>query len=850
MSNPNLNSDNVEKWLLANPNFLPAFIQKYKNKGTEYQGGTAAAVNPSSSSSVSDVCGSKEGLLISELTKDICSDSELKAIRLRILDNVCTLLDAERAALYIVDHTGQNLVSNGIEVVNRSSITCKSNDNSSNNSNNNSTRRNTMIRGELKVPIGRGIAGLAASSRTIIHLADAQSDELFRAFNFDQPEKGIVTRNVLCCPFFGNDGKIIGVGEVINKHGSSSSSSFTEEDQNRLKVLLSFCTLAMKNAKAVESTALAYKQGELILKLTKSIFSELAMDKMLTKILLHAKELVRCERCAMFMVDKKRNEMYATVFDVGGEEEEKEGEREKDSSGKEKKKEIRFPIGKGIAGAVAQSGVKEIISDPYNDERFNSDIDKQTGFYTRNILCAPILLNDEVVAVAQLVNRLSISGEGFTEEDMSVFVAFAVFCGIAIHNCKLYEEVCMAMNRQKVALSVLSYHLVARHEDVNRVVSAPMLNISDYKLRSFSFAPRTLDGDGTILAVLAMCDDLGFTEKYRIPKRTLAQYVLTVRKNYRNVLYHNWAHAFSVAHCMYVHILKGELRNTLGDLECMGLFFACLCHDLDHRGTNNTFQVESESPLGRLYSTSTMEHHHFDHSLFILNSEGHNIFGTLPAESYKDVVELMEHAILSTDLALYFQKRRKFIEPVEAGNFSTDVKENKLTLQSMLMTSCDVSAITKPWEQQRRIAEIVYSEFYEQGDIEKTAMKKTPIQAMMDREKQNELPKLQIGFIDFICRPLYKAMAAWNSNLKDLEDGVEENRRKWDELCKADKYLSVDEDPQFMDEVKALKILQGTIDGDKTHAEHYWKNFCEEAGRNIRINREEASSLADLKPRI
>lgn len=51
-----------------------------------------------------------------------------------------------------------------------------------------------------------------------------------------------------------------------------------------------------------------------------------------------------------------------------------------------------------------------------------------------------------------------------------------------------------------------------------------------------------------------------------------------------------------------------------------------LCHDLDHRGTNNAFQLKTDSPLAILYTTSTMEHHHFDQCVMILNSEGNNIF--------------------------------------------------------------------------------------------------------------------------------------------------------------------------------------------------------------------------------
>lgn len=50
----------------------------------------------------------------------------------------------------------------------------------------------------------------------------------------------------------------------------------------------------------------------------------------------------------------------------------------------------------------------------------------------------------------------------------------------------------------------------------------------------------------------------------------------------------------------------------------------------------------------------------------------------------------------------------------------------------MMMTACDVAAITKPWEVQRKVAELVASEFFEQGDIEKEKLNITPIVSAVD----------------------------------------------------------------------------------------------------------------------
>lgn len=108
--------------------------------------------------------------------------------------------------------------------------------------------------------------------------------------------------------------------------------------------------------------------------------------------------------------------------------------------------------------------------------------------------------------------------------------------------------------------------------------------------------------------------------------KVLCRWVLSVKKNYRPVKYHNWRHALNVTQTMFAMMKTGKMERFMTDLEIFGLLVACLCHDLDHRGTNNSFQMKTTSPLAILYTTSTMEHHHFDQCIMILNSEGNNIF--------------------------------------------------------------------------------------------------------------------------------------------------------------------------------------------------------------------------------
>ncbi|GFS85999.1 dual 3',5'-cyclic-AMP and -GMP phosphodiesterase 11 [Trichonephila clavipes] len=296
-----------------------------------------------------------------------------------------------------------------------------------------------------------------------------------------------------------------------------------------------------------------------------------------------------------------------------------------------------------------------------------------------------------------------------------------------------------------------------------------------YRLQDLRFNDFSLDDEDMLKACLRMFVDLDLIERFHIKYDVLCRWLLSVRKNYRQVTYHNWRHAFNVGQMMFAVLTITKLWRVFGEVETLSLLIACLCHDLDHRGTNNSFQIKSCSPLAQLYSTSTMEHHHFDQCIMILNSEGNQILSHLSPDDYSTVVHVLEDAILATDLAVYFRRRGTFFHMVETGNYNWRREDNRELLRAMLMTVCDIAAITKPWEIQKVVAKLVASEFFQQGDIEKEQLKIQPID-MMNRDKQDELPMMQVRFIDSICAPVYEAFAKISDKLKPLVDGVRQNR--------------------------------------------------------------------------
>ena len=229
----------------------------------------------------------------------------------------------------------------------------------------------------------------------------------------------------------------------------------------------------------------------------------------------------------------------------------------------------------------------------YADPRFNRSIDQLTGYHTRSILSMPIFIQGRVIGVVQMVNK---HHGAFTAEDEESFELFAVYCGLALHHAKLYDRISLSEQKNRVALELLSYHTGCSEEEfqhVKHLTSSPVHQPATVGLDQFWFSAFSIgDLEKVNSAVYMFVDLFGLT---RFDRDSLIRFTMTVRKNYRRVPYHNWTHGFSVANSMYA-ILK-RAPDTFEALEAVSLYVGSLCHDLDHRGKNNKFMLDTASPL-------------------------------------------------------------------------------------------------------------------------------------------------------------------------------------------------------------------------------------------------------------
>jgi len=151
------------------------------------------------------------------------------------------------------------------------------------------------------------------------------------------------------------------------------------------------------------------------------ITSEINMDVLFELIIDQTNQIMGTERSSVFLYNEKTTELWSLV-----------------ATGMEKNK-IRIPSDYGIAGSVFQSKTPLIINDAYNDPRFYAEIDKLSGFRTKNILCIP-LINRKGHCIGSLQALNKNSGD-FTDKDIELLESISYYVAIALENSKLYEEV-------------------------------------------------------------------------------------------------------------------------------------------------------------------------------------------------------------------------------------------------------------------------------------------------------------------------------------------------------------------------------------------------------------------------
>ncbi len=182
-----------------------------------------------------------------------------------------------------------------------------------------------------------------------------------------------------------------------------------------------------RNSDKLRSLEEENKRLQVLLHLAQNLQTHLEVDKLLQATMEEVAKILFADRCTVFLLDEEKGELWSVV-----------------AMGIEKGKGIRFPADKGIAGHVATTGEILNIPDAYQDNRFNPEIDRKTGYLTRNMLTMPLKnKNGEIIGVFQVLNK---SDGPFTVKDEELLTAISQIAATTIENSLLYEEQVESLN--------------------------------------------------------------------------------------------------------------------------------------------------------------------------------------------------------------------------------------------------------------------------------------------------------------------------------------------------------------------------------------------------------------------
>ncbi len=347
-----------------------------------------------------------------EISRKIGALNDLSKILWTIIDFATDIVNADRGSIFLNDAQTNELYSR--------------------------VAQGELTR-EIRILNNVGIAGSIFQSKMgeIIH--DVYNDKRFNK-DVDQ-ETGYKTKNMVCSPVKTVDGKTIGVIQVLNK----KKGRFSKADLNLINDISTQAAISIQNAQNNEFFEKKHEQEMEFVSIVSDVTAEIDLSSLLKRVMEEATNMLNADRATLFLNDEKTQELFSRVAmgeGVG---------------------EIRLPNSAGIAGTVFTTGKTMNIPYAYADLRFNPAFDKQTGYFTRSILCVPILnKNGKVIGCTQVLNK---KGGKFTDEDESRLKAFTQQVAIALENAKLFDDVSKSKKYNESMLSSMSNGVITINEE-------------------------------------------------------------------------------------------------------------------------------------------------------------------------------------------------------------------------------------------------------------------------------------------------------------------------------------------------------------------------------------------------
>jgi Nif-specific regulatory protein len=192
---------------------------------------------------------------------------------------------------------------------------------------------------------------------------------------------------------------------------------------------------------------------EILFQMTSSLSSTLELSKILNIIIESAKTLLKAEASSLLLLDESTDELYfaSATGDVS-----------------ERLKNLTVPIDKGIAGVCVRSGKPQVVDDTLSNREFYPGIDKRTGFETRSIIAAPLIIKGKTIGVIEVLNKRN--NNTWSDSDREIIIIIAFQAAQVIQNAKMHLRLQEQQNLLKNEIDS-RYAIISASEEFKKVLT-------------------------------------------------------------------------------------------------------------------------------------------------------------------------------------------------------------------------------------------------------------------------------------------------------------------------------------------------------------------------------------------
>ena len=299
----------------------------------------------------------------------------------------------------------------------------------------------------------------------------------------------------------------------------------------------------------------------------------------------------------------------------------------------------------------------------------------------------------------------------------------------------------------------------------------------------YNYNPFSVSKDQVIDNILAMFDSVGVLDALDIPADVIHAIVLDVRSQYSDeVAFHCFNHVYTVLQMCYL-ILKGSpfVQKIISTpVARFALLMSALCHDMNHPGNNNDYEIKSESEIAILYNdASVLENLHCASMFETLQRHNLHKFMDSRLGEWKEFRKIATTAILSTDMSQHKALLKKVLGAVkDPGTLGVE------DWVAYIVHTADLGNLTLDWDLALMWEDRIFKEFEDQA--EKEQKQGLEVATYMVNLDEFSRAKIQLGFIDFVLLPWWEAMNKLIPN--DLEERLvflRKSRENYTQVLKA-----------------------------------------------------------------